>query len=38
MAGNGRVIMGCTHGEEDSDRVLVAYLTAVAALTRARRS
>jgi uncharacterized protein len=32
MAGNGRVIVGCTHGEEDSDRVLVAYLTAGAAI------
>jgi predicted peroxiredoxin len=32
MAGNGRVIVGCTQGEEDSDRVLVAYLTAGAAL------
>ena len=32
MAGNGCVIVGCTHGEEDSNRVLVAYLTAVAAL------
>jgi predicted peroxiredoxin len=31
MADNGRVIVGCTHGEEDSDRVLVAYLTAGAA-------
>lgn len=27
-----RVIVGCTHGEEDPDRVIVAYLTAVAAL------
>jgi predicted peroxiredoxin len=32
MTSNGRVIVGCTHGEEDSDRVLVAYLTAGAAL------
>jgi predicted peroxiredoxin len=32
MAVNGRVIVGCTHGEEDTDRVLVAYLTAGAAL------
>jgi uncharacterized protein len=32
MANDGRVIVGCTHGEEDSDRVLVAYLTAGAAL------
>lgn len=27
-----RVIVGCTHGEEDPDRVVTAYLTAVAAL------
>jgi predicted peroxiredoxin len=27
-----RVIVGCTHGGEDPDRVIVAYLTAVAAL------
>jgi len=27
-----RVIVGCTHGEEDPDRVIVSYLTAVAAL------
>jgi uncharacterized protein len=32
MTSNGRVIVGCTHGEEGSDRVLVAYLTAGAAL------
>ena len=32
MAVKGRVIVGCTHGEEDTDRVLVAYLTAAAAL------
>ena len=32
MAVNERVIVGCTHGEEDTDRVLVAYLTAGAAL------
>jgi predicted peroxiredoxin len=32
MAGNGKVIVGCTHGEEDPDRVIVAYLTATAAL------
>jgi predicted peroxiredoxin len=32
MAENGRVIVGCTHGEEDPDRVAVSYLTAVAAL------
>jgi predicted peroxiredoxin len=32
MASNGRVIVGCSHGEEDPDRVAVAYLTAGAAL------
>jgi predicted peroxiredoxin len=32
MAGNNRVIVGCTHGEEDPDRVAVSYLTAGAAL------
>jgi predicted peroxiredoxin len=32
MPVNARVIVGCTHGEEDTDRVLVAYLTAGAAL------
>jgi predicted peroxiredoxin len=37
MTGNGRVIVGCTHGEEDSDRVLVAYLTAGAALDHGKQ-
>jgi predicted peroxiredoxin len=32
MASNGRVIVGCTHGEDDPDPVAVAYLTAGAAL------
>lgn len=32
MDTNGRVIVSCTHGEEDPDRVAVAYLTAGAAL------
>jgi hypothetical protein len=36
MAGNGRVIVGCTHGEEDADRVAVAYLTAGAALDQGK--
>ena len=36
MIGNGRVIVGCTHGEEDSDRVAVAYLTAGAALDQVK--
>lgn len=34
MGENGRVIVGCTHGEEDPDRVAVAYLTAGAALDK----
>jgi uncharacterized protein len=33
---NGRVIVGCTHGEEDPDRVVVAYLTAGAALDQGK--
>ena len=37
MTGNGRVIVGCTHGEEDPDRVLVAYLTAGAALDHGKQ-
>jgi predicted peroxiredoxin len=32
MSDNGKVIVGCTHGDEDPDRVIVAYLTASAAL------
>jgi predicted peroxiredoxin len=36
MAGNGRVIVGCTHGGEDPDRVVVAYLTAGAALDQGK--
>ena len=32
MPSNGRVIVGCTHGDEDPDRVVVSYLTAGAAL------
>jgi uncharacterized protein len=32
MAGNGKVIVGCSHGEEDPDNVVVSYLTAGAAL------
>ena len=32
MANNGKVIVGCTHGDEDPDRVVVSYLTAGAAL------
>ena len=36
MAGNGRVIVGCTHGEEAPDHVAVAYLTAGAALDQGK--
>jgi predicted peroxiredoxin len=36
MAQNGRVIVGCKHGEEDSDSVAVAYLTAGAALDKGK--
>ena len=36
MASNGRVVVGCTHGEEDPDRVAVSYLTAVAALDQGK--
>ena len=32
MAGNNRVIVGCSHGEENPDAVVVSYLTAGAAL------
>lgn len=32
MGQNGRVVVGCTHGAEDPDRVVVSYLTAGAAL------
>jgi predicted peroxiredoxin len=36
MASNNRVIVGCTHGEEDPDNVVVAYLTAGAALDQGK--
>jgi predicted peroxiredoxin len=36
MADGERVIVGCTHGEEDPDRVVVAYLTAGAALDKGK--
>jgi uncharacterized protein len=36
MAQNGKVVVGCTHGEEDPDRVVVSYLTAGAALDQGR--
>ncbi len=37
MEANGRVIVGCTHGDEDPDRVVVAYLTAGAALDQGKQ-
>ena len=36
MSTNGRVVVGCTHGEQDPDYVAVAYLTAVAALDQGK--
>lgn len=36
MANGDRVIVGCTHGEEDPDRVVAAYMTAVAALDKGK--
>ena len=36
MAEKGRVIVGCTHGAEDPDRVVVSYLTAGAALDQGK--
>jgi predicted peroxiredoxin len=36
MATNGRVIVGCSHGEEKSDGVVVSYLTAGAALDQGK--
>src|SRR3954454_17183542 len=36
MANNGRVVVGCSHGEEDPDNVVVAYLTAGAALDQGK--
>lgn len=36
MAIGDRVIVGCTHGEEDPDRVVAAYLTAGAALDQGK--
>jgi len=36
MAGNGRVIVGCSHGEENPDAVVVSYLTAGAALDQGK--
>jgi predicted peroxiredoxin len=36
MADNARVVVGCSHGDEDPDGVVVAYLTAGAALDQGR--
>jgi len=36
MAGNNRVIVGCSHGEENPDAVVVSYLTAGAALDQGK--
>jgi uncharacterized protein len=36
MADNGRVVVGCSHGEDNPDGVAVAYLTAGAALDQGR--
>jgi predicted peroxiredoxin len=36
MADNGKVVVGCTRGEEDPDRVAVAYLVAGAALDQGK--
>jgi predicted peroxiredoxin len=37
MASGDRVIVGCAHGEEDPDAVIVAYLTAGAALDKGKQ-
>lgn len=37
MTQNGRVVVGCTHGEQDPDRVVVSYLTADAALDQGKQ-
>ena len=36
MADNGRVVVGCAHGEDNPDAVATAYLTAGAALDQDR--
>lgn len=36
MPNSDRVIVGCTHGEEEPDSVIVAYLTAGAALDQGK--
>jgi uncharacterized protein len=37
MPANNRVIVGCSHGEEDPDGVVVSYLTAGAALDQGKQ-
>jgi predicted peroxiredoxin len=37
MPANHRVIVGCSHGEEDPDGVVVSYLTAGAALDQGKQ-
>jgi predicted peroxiredoxin len=37
MPNNNRVIVGCAHGDEAPDRVVVAYLTAGAALDQGKQ-
>jgi len=36
MPNANRVIVGCSHGDQEPDRVIVAYLTAVAALDQGK--
>jgi predicted peroxiredoxin len=36
VSNNGRVVVGCTHGEDSPDHVAVAYLTAGAALDQGK--
>src|SRR5688572_16963380 len=38
MADNGRVVVGCSQGEESPDSVAVSYLTAGAALDQGRET
>ena len=37
MPDNGKVIVGCSHGEENPDSVIVSYLTAGAALDQGKQ-
>lgn len=36
MSDKGRVVVGCKHGDEDPDSVVVSYLTAGAALDQGK--